>query len=112
MWHRTDLKPSETNQTLTYSEHGFGLFPGICGFFWASGDVIEEDAIRLNGIKDYYTDSDFEIVDRDGKPIKYLGEKKGTVSFERKRHIVVIKIYIDGKPFELNGRHSYREKRA
>jgi len=111
-WHRTDLTSSGTDQTLTYTQHGFGLFPRICGFFWASGDALEKSTIQLNGVKDHYTESEFTIVDWDGKPIEHLRGKTGTVTFDRKSHVVVIKIYLGGKPLEINGRYSYREKRS
>lgn len=112
-WHRTDLTSNGPAQTLTYSVHAFGLYPGICGFIWVSGDALEKRTIRLNGLKDHYTESEFTIVDWDGNPVESLREKKGTVIFDRKSHIVTINISIDGKPLEaFNGRHSYRDKRS
>ena len=113
LWHSTDLTHTGSNPTLTRSVKGFGLYLNIHnGFEWLSGDALEKTTIQLHGTKDHYTESEFDIVDWDGKPIPYLQAKTGTVTFDRKAHTVVIAIYIDGKPFALNGRRSYRDKEA
>ena len=110
-WRSTDLTPSGSSSALTRSVKGFGLFLNIhTGFEWLSGDACEKTTIQLHGTKDHYTETEFDIVDWDGKPIPYLQAKTGTVTLDQMAHTVVIAIYIDGKPFSLNGRHSYRDK--
>jgi hypothetical protein len=112
-WHSTDLTHNGNNATLTRSLKGFGLFLNIhTGLEWLSGDAFEKITIQLHGTKERYTDSEFQIVDWDGKPISYLQAKTGTVTFDRNSHTVVIAIYIGGRPFAHNGRYSYRDKQA
>jgi hypothetical protein len=113
-WHSTDLTQTGSgNPTLTRSVKGFGLWLNIhTGFEWLSGDALEKSSIRLHGARDHYTESEFDIVDWDGNPVSHNQDKKGTVTFDRKSHTVVIAIYINGRPFDANGRHSYREKHA
>ncbi len=111
-WRSTELTPIGSDSTLTRSVKGFGLFLNIhTGFEWLSGDAYEKTAILLRGTKDHYTETEFDIVDWDGKPISYQA-KTGTVTLDRETHSVVIAIYINGKPFSLNGRHSYKDKDA
>jgi hypothetical protein len=113
LWHSTDLTHNGSNPTLTRSLKGSGLFLNIhTGFEWLTGDALEKTTIQFHGAKDHYTESEFEIVDWDGKPISYLQAKTGTVTFDRKSHTVLIAIHIDGRPFAHNGRYSYRDKNA
>src|SRR5436190_8253210 len=106
-WHSTDLTHNGSRPTRTRSLKGFGLFLNIhTGFEWLSGNALEKTTIQLHGTRDYYTESEFEIVDWDGKPISYLQAKTGTITFDRRSHTVVIAIYIDGRPFDGNGRYS------
>ena len=111
-WHSTDLTHIGSNSALTRSVKVFGLiFSPHTGFEWSSGDAIEKDTLQFYGTKDHYTETEFDIVDWDGKPISYLQTKTGTVTFDRKAHTVFVAIYIDGKPFDLNGQHSYKDKK-
>ena len=111
-WKSTDLTHIGSNSTLTRSVKVFGLIlDPHNGFQWGSGDIIDGDAIQFYSTKDHYTEAEFDIVDPwDGKLISDMKAKTGTVNFDRKAHTVFVAIYINGRPYKLNGRHSYKDK--
>ena len=95
MWRNKTLTHSGNDLVLNRSYKVFGLLLGPHTVEWGSGDAWEKTTIQLHGTRDYYTESEFEIVDWDGKPISYLQAKTGTITFDRRSHTVVIAIYID-----------------
>lgn len=106
IWHPNTLASAEDPQTLTLRTSGAGLLPGICGFY--TGKATETDAqIKLHGIKDHYSASDFEILGSSGDPWSGIDDKS-FIALDRNSKTVRIKVYIKGKRSELNGRHHYK----
>ena len=110
MWRSTTLTHSGNDLVLNRSYKVFGLLLGPHTVEWGSGDAWEKTTIQLHGIKDHYTETEFDILDWNGKPDPLMQDKTGTVTLDRKSHTAVIAIYVKGEPFDLNGRHSYKDK--
>ena len=106
IWHTNTLAPAEDPQTLTLRTSGAGLLPGMCGFY--TGKTTETDAvIKLYGIKDRYSVTDFEILGSSGDLWSGI-EDKSYIAVDRNSKTVRIKVYIKAKSSELNGRHHYK----
>ncbi len=107
IWHPNTFATDEDSQTLTLKTSGAGLLPGICGFY--TGCATQTDAvIKLYGLKERYSESDFEIRGSSGNVWYGTEDKKGYIIVDRKSKTVLIKVYVKGKRFELNGHHRYK----
>jgi len=79
----------------------------MCGFY--TGKATQTDAvIKLHGVKDRYSENDFEILGSSGNLWYGTEDKKGYIAVDRKSKTVRIRVYIEGKRFDLNGRYHYK----
>jgi hypothetical protein len=106
IWHSNTLASAEDPQTLTLRTSGAGLLLGMCGLY--TGKATETDAvIKLHGVKDRYSVSDFEILGSSGDLWSGIDDQS-YIALDKSSKTVRIKIYIKGKRSELNGRHHYK----
>jgi hypothetical protein len=109
MWHGNTLESDGATETLTFTTSGVGLIPGPCTWNW--GKATQTDAyVVLRGVKDNYTESEFEILC--GAGTRWNGyhneDMSGRIAIDRKKQTVTISVQIQGKPFDYNGRHRFK----
>ena len=95
--------------TLGITTAGFQLV-GPCTTPYIGKVEGPEFVIKLRGVKDRYTENDFEIMDLFAQKQRSGQETKGSISFDRQSEMVYIEVFVDGKPFKFNGRHRYKIK--
>src|SRR6266850_415914 len=106
LWHSTTLSSNDDTARLTLAVNAAGfLLVGPCSTPYVGKITEAEAVIKLNGVKDRYSENDFEIVDSGRTTWRGGEEMNGLISFDRKSRMVDIKVYIKGRPFRLNGLH-------
>jgi hypothetical protein len=102
VWHHNTISTEGDTRTLTLRTTAAGLLIGPCTPYWGK-DAYVDAVFRLHGIKDRYSEGDFDIVGT-----RYRKEDiKGFISVNKKARTVQIKVYANGEPFGYNGHYSY-----
>jgi hypothetical protein len=66
-------------------------------------------SIRLHGVRNLYTSGDFDFVHFTGMRAETMLENHtGAIKVDWKKHLVIIDVLVDGKPFFLNGPHRFK----
>ena len=106
IWHPNSLTRSDTTQEVRLRTYTEGFLPGHSGFSWkreGGTDLV----VRLRGIKEKYSETEFDILNSAEVAIEGNDDKRGFVSIDRTSRTILIKVYLKGSPFEFNGRHAY-----
>jgi hypothetical protein len=110
-WRSASLTSNDDSPTLTLELNAAGVvLTGPCMAPWVGKFKDPEYVIKLNGVKERYSASEFEITDSFQRTWKGSEEMNGLIFVDRNSRTVFIDVFLKGKPFERNGRHHYKIK--
>ena len=84
------------------------MLTGPCSTPYVGKISEAEYVIKLHGVRELYSEGDFEIQGSNRTTWIGAAETQGCISIDRNTRTVRIEVYLRGKPFKLNGRHRYR----
>ena len=91
IWHPNTLTRDDSTQTVRLKTYAEGLLPAHNGFNWkkeGGTDVV----IRLRGIKEKYSETEFDILNSAEVVIEGNDNKRGFVSIDRNSRTILIKV--------------------
>jgi hypothetical protein len=101
------LERSGQSEVLTLADTDVGLLMGPCAPYFGKARIVEA-RFQLDGLKDRYAPSEFNLVFERGNRMLLAKQPQGEIIVNRQDGVAEINLSYEGKPLPISGRYRFK----